>query len=274
MIKSLLNVLSIFKMGQIYQIINTVNNKSYVGQTTGLTDIRWKYGHVAAARRGSHYPLHCAIRKHSHEQFNVIILEECINELLNSRETFWMLKLQTIVPFGYNLRLGGANGKHSEITKQKISNAKSGKKHNVFSRKNMSAAQTGKKKPKRSLEHCKKLSESHMGKICSKEHRLKIGLSLIGKLRGRKLSIEHKQKLVNAKSHKFRNIQELDFDHNIIAVHCSIAAAARAVQNCSSGTCSNIQNCAKRNENRQLFPNKKRKDGFYTRYNRIWMYLK
>lgn len=77
-----------------------------------------------------------------------------------------------------------------------------------------------------------------------------------------------------AKSYKFRKIIELDFDQNIIMTHCSIAAAGKTIENYNCGTYSNIQQCAKRNENRQLCPNKKRKDGFYVRYNRIWIYLK
>lgn len=189
-------------MGQIYQIFNTINNKSYIGQTIKSTDKRWKYGHVADSRRGSLYPLHCAIRKYSHKQFNVIILEECDDELLNSRETFWIAELKTIVPNGYNLREGGSFGKHSEISKQKNRTAHLGKMHNVFSRKNMSDAQKGKKKQKRSIEHCKKLSDAHKGKTFSKEHRIKISLGLKGKTRGKNYQLNinkkcHWQKAIN-----------------------------------------------------------------------------
>ncbi len=78
-----------------------------------------------------------------------------------------------------------------------------GRKLTTTERKHLSELLTGKPKPPRSIEHCKKLRESKLGKkrgSFTEEHRLKISLSNKGKI----FTEEHKQKLSTAKKGKRR----------------------------------------------------------------------
>jgi hypothetical protein len=61
------------KPGRVYLITNTVNGKRYVGKTHRASRKRWA-DHCSAAKRGSQYPLHCAIRKYDKDAFAVVEL--------------------------------------------------------------------------------------------------------------------------------------------------------------------------------------------------------
>ena len=104
--------------GFIYLIENDVNAKLYVGQTTDLH----KRERIHLSANSDSPILRNAIKKHGREHFDLVLLEACKSlEELNSREIFWIDRLNTVSPGGYNLRYGGLGGKHSEATKRKIS---------------------------------------------------------------------------------------------------------------------------------------------------------
>jgi group I intron endonuclease len=110
----------------IYEIVNTINNKRYIGQTTQLPQRRWIY-HKKRLNNGTHTNPHLlrAWKKYGESAFNFRILETC-NSLdeLNCREIEYISKNLT----GYNLRSGGDNGgAHAEETKKKIRLAQLGK---------------------------------------------------------------------------------------------------------------------------------------------------
>lgn len=117
----------------VYCLTNTVNGKRYVGQT-GKTEIsRWKE-HVRVAKRGSPYPLHCAIRKHSPNVFTIEVLQRCSTQSeLDAAEVYWIAELKTRLGNGYNLTEGGmgVRGKgiwnHTNEAKMKISKGNKGK---------------------------------------------------------------------------------------------------------------------------------------------------
>ena len=96
-------------MGYIYKITNLVNNKVYVGQTSESIQQRWKE-HLYEANydknRKYNSALHCAIRKYGPDNFNVSILEEVDNSLLNNREMYWIEQYNSF-KLGYNMTLGG-----------------------------------------------------------------------------------------------------------------------------------------------------------------------
>jgi group I intron endonuclease len=117
-------------------ITNTINGKSYCDKTITTFEKRWKQ-HLVAARRGSAYPFHRAIRKYGPTAFVVQILtipsdEEFDDEhILNEWEKFLIEGNGTFVR-GYNLTFGGdgASGHvHSEQTRRKISEAHRGQQH-------------------------------------------------------------------------------------------------------------------------------------------------
>lgn len=67
--------------------------------------MRWKQ-HIYSAEAGSHYPIHCALRKYGIENFSFSILEACKVSELNEKEIEWISKLNTYGD-GYNCTRGG-----------------------------------------------------------------------------------------------------------------------------------------------------------------------
>jgi len=107
--------------GVIYVITNAVNGKRYVGQTTAQSPLaRWK-DHLKLARNGTKSALYAAIRKHGSEHFSFEVVCGLQDKLsLDAAEDSWIQSLGTLTPRGYNLRSGGANGKHHSASIAKL----------------------------------------------------------------------------------------------------------------------------------------------------------
>lgn len=92
-------------MTGIYKIINKINNHCYIGQSTKIQQ-RWKE-HINTSKnsnqKGYNYPLYRAFRKYGIENFNFIVLEECLNSQLNDKEKFWINYYKP----EYNQTIGG-----------------------------------------------------------------------------------------------------------------------------------------------------------------------
>lgn len=109
----------------VYKIKNLINGKVYIGQTIHQLCVRWK-GHRNDINRFD-FALQRAMRKYGVENFEIIEIDKCEDQnTLNIRECFWINHYDSLVPNGYNIREGGADGKLSEETKQKISSSKMG----------------------------------------------------------------------------------------------------------------------------------------------------
>ncbi|GJQ43816.1 MAG: hypothetical protein JETCAE03_33140 [Ignavibacteriaceae bacterium] len=94
---------------QIYKITNTISGKFYIGLDTKS---RKEY-------LGSGIYIKRAIDKYGIENFKKEILEECeTKEELCEREKFWIKKLNSKVPNGYNIADGG-HGNNGKIFKGK-----------------------------------------------------------------------------------------------------------------------------------------------------------
>ena len=126
--------------GIIYRVTNTVNGKTYIGQTKTPLGKRWSK-HCSDARAGAGWVLAAAIRKYGKEAFTVDVVEECADkEALNAAEIAWISKLQPV----YNACAGGGGlGAPSPEVRAKISLAIRGAKRSEQTRRNMSAAQKG-----------------------------------------------------------------------------------------------------------------------------------
>jgi len=113
--------------GKIYKIKNLLNGKEYVGQTTKASVYLRFNEHCKETRNNRH--ISSAIRFYGKENFTVEELASANNQNeLNELEVFYVNKLNTLSPAGYNHRAGGfQNGKCSEELKAKISLAKAGK---------------------------------------------------------------------------------------------------------------------------------------------------
>lgn len=104
----------------IYQILNLINNKKYIGLTKDPKE-RWQY-HSTRAFQQNHKEynkvLYQAIRKYGTENFQFSILEsDLTEEEAREREKYWIEKLNTNShQNGYNVTPGGefdcAHGEH------------------------------------------------------------------------------------------------------------------------------------------------------------------
>jgi group I intron endonuclease len=96
---------------QIYQILNKVTGKSYIGKSKNYKKrfmIHLKHAAGKINRR-----LYDSINYHGVESFELILLEdlgECSRELANEREIHWILKIDSLMPNGYNMTSGGDGG--------------------------------------------------------------------------------------------------------------------------------------------------------------------
>jgi hypothetical protein len=103
-------------MAYIYTITNLENDKLYVGKTTLPNPYdRWKQ-HLQNARSKNKVaenssihsmPIVSAICKYGADNFKFRVLEECSDNSVNERETFWINKLDAYGKNGYNITLGG-----------------------------------------------------------------------------------------------------------------------------------------------------------------------
>ncbi|AGE57425.1 GIY-YIG catalytic domain-containing endonuclease [Paramecium bursaria Chlorella virus NE-JV-4] len=189
-------------MGYLY-ILTSPIGKSYIGQTIRPIEERFK---EHQKKTSSCVAVSNAIQKYGWENFDKDWYE-CPDEELNKHEELMVEVLGTLVPNGYNLREGGgATGKLSEETRQKISEAHAGKIPSEQTRQKMSESKKGEKNPnygKSPGEETKqKMSESQRGdkgywygKSIEEETRQKISESLLGKTR----TDETKQKISESK---------------------------------------------------------------------------
>lgn len=87
---------------EIYLITDTTNGKQYVGQTIYTKEHRW-YGHL----NGNLY-VDNAIKKHGVENIILETLEYIYDKsILDEREEYWIDKMNTLAPNGYNILPGG-----------------------------------------------------------------------------------------------------------------------------------------------------------------------
>ena len=135
--------------GYIY-CLSFSNGKKYIGQTIRAWKQRWK------RHKSSHScckALHSAIEKYGYENIEFEILEYCkTKEDLNDREAFYIEKLNTMAPNGYNLKTKDTRVVYSLETRLKMS--RSHRKNNVDVKKivnkiSKKSVNKGKLKPKK-----------------------------------------------------------------------------------------------------------------------------
>jgi len=205
--------------GYIYIIENDVNSKMYVGRTLDIK--KRKRAHLS---RSSHsWAIKAALEKYGAANFDFVLLEACFSEEeLNANEAYWILELNTLAPFGYNLKEGGKSGPPTEETRNKMSLAHKGVPLSPSHRKAIGLANKGRKVSLELKEKMKlgrkefgypevtrrKMSDAHRGKKHSEETKQKMSLAKKGKPRGphsqeriekmriartgKKLSLEHR----------------------------------------------------------------------------------
>lgn len=99
-------------------IITSPQGKQYVGITT-LTVNRRMTGHKTAARHGSPYPLHAAIRKYGFDAMRVEVLHDSTDMAeLHRLEAETIAERNTQSPNGYNLTAGGEGTLNHAVTEE------------------------------------------------------------------------------------------------------------------------------------------------------------
>ena len=160
------NELPTSKISGIYQILNTSNGKSYIGQSQNIRR-RWaRHWYEAYTNPMFNYPLYLAMRKYGPEVWDFILLEELPNEELNSAEIKWIDHFASFSE-GYNTTEGGGGlrGRHqTQETKDKIGSKHKGKVVSEETKAKMSASQRKCKKGPQSPEHKEKRLSQLRGK--------------------------------------------------------------------------------------------------------------
>lgn len=106
----------------IYKITNTINNKIYIGQSVHI-EKRWYDERRRAFDETAieyDYPRSRAFRKYGLDHFLFEIIEECTVDLLNEREQYYIKLYNSVVPYGYNLTLGGSNAVGVKLDLSKV----------------------------------------------------------------------------------------------------------------------------------------------------------
>ena len=121
----------------IYIAKNRINNKIYIGQTTKTLEERISFYKRESQSNSEHMrPMGIAIKKYGLENFTFSILKDNIQtkDELDYYEKFYISKYDACNPdIGYNIELGGNSiEKHSDIVKQKISQAQIGELNHMY----------------------------------------------------------------------------------------------------------------------------------------------
>ena len=130
-------------------VLRPVKQKQYVGKTKRALKSRW-YSHVYSSLiRNCQFLISKAIRKWKPEAFTVEQIDIAYSqEELNEKEIYWIKKLDTLVPNGYNVLLGGTGAlgyKHTPEFRSKLSSIMKGRVFSEETRAKMSKAQRNKK---------------------------------------------------------------------------------------------------------------------------------
>lgn len=97
-------------MAYIYQIINNINNKIYIGKTEFSIEKRFKeHCQDAFREKNEKRPLYAAMRKYGIENFHIELIEETDNP--EEREIYWIEQKRSFKN-GYNATLGGDGKKY------------------------------------------------------------------------------------------------------------------------------------------------------------------
>ena len=243
-------------------MLKSPSGRMYIGQTTRPIEKRLE---EHQKENSNCVAIYNAIKKYGWDKIEKDWYE-CPDEDLNFDEELLVREMGTLPPGGYNLREGGGNnGKMSEETKRKMSEACSGEKHYLYgkspseeTKQKMSEAQLGEKNHnynnKFSDETKKKISEALIGKTASDETKQKMSEACRGNkhyLYGKSPSEETKRKMSESirgeKSHMYgktgekhpgaKKVYQYNLDGTFIRSFGTILEAALQLEKNSSNIC-------------------------------------
>ncbi len=92
----------------IYKITNKINGKYYIGKSNNIKR-RWK----AHRYPSDDMPIHRAIKKYGNQNFEIEVIEQCAQELLEEREIYWIKQFDGYNDKNcYNATAGGDGASH------------------------------------------------------------------------------------------------------------------------------------------------------------------
>lgn len=107
-----------YAKGIVYLVKNKSTGKCYVGITVQSIELRWK-NHVEQANAGgvkAKESLHEAIRKYGPDDFSISVIDRGTTKKdLEKAERYWIEKLETHIPNGFNIAPGGSSGGSTPI---------------------------------------------------------------------------------------------------------------------------------------------------------------
>jgi group I intron endonuclease len=160
--------------GVIYIATNLETGKQYVGQSVNFKSRMWHHLH----QKGPSY-FERSLQNRGAGGFSIVTITYPQDEL-NYQEKFWIAKLDTMYPNGYNLTAGGLGKigcRLSDDAKKKISMAHRGRKNTEETKLKMSLAAKGRIVGGDTKE---KLRLINLGKKLSPETRAKMSESRTG----------------------------------------------------------------------------------------------
>lgn len=196
-------------MAIIYRIINKVTQQSYVGKTTRSLNERFA-DHIQNAKTGKTY-LYSAIRKYGRDNFELHLLEECKEDVLDSREIFWISELNTLAPAGYNMTQGGTGGDNAQSpnfikSMQDYHSAKPKEEYATYGFKGkLHSDDTKQKQAIKRQQHWDSLTDDQRENRIDKISGMKNGM--FGKVPGNAVKIEYKGVLYNSLSEAARMLR-------------------------------------------------------------------
>lgn len=215
----------------VYQIINTVTGKVYVGSSKNVGKRRAQ--HFSQLQRGVHHSKRLAnsLKIHGIECFSFEVLEECEETDLLTREFYWICTKNS-VKNGYNTRFKPETNlgiKHSDESKRNMSEAHKGYKHTPEARENYSKASKLRGVAPSTYQ---KSADVRRGKPLPEETRVKIAAALAGKAK----SPEHVAKVAAANlgtkrsDETKRRISEVQKDRKLSPEHVAKLVGRKATQ--------------------------------------------
>lgn len=211
-------------MGYIY-ILTSPNGKSYIGQTIRPIEKRFEQHQ----KKGSQcVAIYNAIQYHGWENFEKDYYE-CPDEDLNFDEELLVKEMGTLAPGGYNLREGGGNrGKHSEGTKQKMSEVRQGEKHHLYgknhngeTKQKMRETKLGEKNPMYGKNHTDETKQNF------RETKLGEKNPMYGKHLTNEAKQNLREKTLGDKNHNSKKIYQYNLNDDFIQTFGSSGEAAR-----------------------------------------------
>lgn len=170
----------------VYCLTNRVTGKCYVGQTRSTLAVRMAQ-HRCNSCRGTGSLLHKSMRKHGLAAFDVTVLQTCDDQAeLDRTEEWWIKRLGSVQPGGYNIKLGGNYSEMPESTRRKIGDANRGRVVSTETRQKLSLLSKGVKRTF-TPEHRAALSLVARQRVVTPETRAAMSATR----KGRKQSPEH-----------------------------------------------------------------------------------